>query len=223
MTEVTGPLLRLERDADRPGSSFPHRLTASGGDYAWLTDAEAADFEARYWTGDLPRPEALKAAEVAEAICTLVAGVVGEDTPTPPAARVLPEGVHEAADGERLYLMPGYGLPAGWQWLDRSDGVWENCHPGAWAVDDDDATQVRPIPDPEPEPVPHTESIGRVTTESPWPVTSYHGHADGGRWVLCDSVNADGEQNGWQNGWDRVNADSSGMVLCLPITDGDGE
>ena len=66
--------------------------------------------------------------------------------------------------------------------------------------------------------VPHTESIGRVTTESPYPVTSYHGHADGGRWVLCDSVNADGVKNGW----DRVNADSSGMVSCLPITDGDG-
>lgn len=198
MTEVTGPLLRLERDAD-PGDRWPHRIVRPDGTaICWATDAEAADFEARYWAGDLPRP-------------------------TPPAARVLPEGVHEAADGERLYLMPGYGLPAGWQWLDRSDGVWENCHPGAWAVDDDDATQVRPIPAPEPEPVPHTESIGRVTTESPWPVTSYHGHADGGRWVLCDSVNADGEQNGWQNGWDRVNADSSGMVSCLPITDGDGQ
>ena len=194
MTEVTGPLLRLERDADPGDLKFPHRLIWNGV-LAWLTDAEAADFEARYWTGDLPRP-------------------------TPPAARVLPEGVHEAPDGTLLWKCERDGFkaypervtPPGYAaWL-GIDNVSQGAMPGRWY-------EVRPIPDPEPEPVPHTESIGRVTTESPYPVTSYHGHADGGRWVLCDSVNADGVKNGW----DRVNADSSGMVSCLPITDGDGQ
>ena len=200
MTEVTGPLLRLERDAD-PGDRWPHRIVRPDGTaICWATDAEAADFEARYWAGDLPRP-------------------------TPPAARVLPEGVERSHGTLSALGQDVASLGPGWEWFDVISFDWASADATLDARRPKSGClyEVRPIGAPEPEMVPHTESIGRVTTESPWPVTSYHGHADGGRWVLCDSVNADGEQNGWQNGWDRVNADPSGMVSCLPITDGDGQ
>ena len=254
MGEVTGPLLRLERDADPGDLKFPHRLIWKCV-LIWLTEAEAADFESRYWTGDLPRPEALPtmtAPEIAGALrdgktvevlthwgwrptCwsgwgrtglnspRVVARVVGEDTPTPPAARVLPEGVREAADDDlpegfvrlpsgRIVADAGAMSVAGWAYrFDAANDRWDPCSGLPVPIASDEVVEVRPIPAPEPELVPWHESVGR--TEPAGNVFEECGRDQHGPWLSTTGNDT------------RLRSliDSSGMVLCLPITDGDGQ